>query len=102
MALKDSVTKSLPAVLPRVFEVLQKININLLADQPDDSLSKQYNKEVGEVVLQVLNSLGDVMKQMVSILTPEQKQKIREAMKDPNAPKDIINLIGKLMPDTKK
>lgn len=102
MALKDSVTKSLPTVLPRLFEVLQKININLLADQPDDSLGKQYNKEAGEVVLQVLNSLSDVMKQMVSILTPEQKQKIREAMKDPNAPKDMINLIGKLMPDSKK
>jgi len=37
---------------------------------------------------------------MVEILTPEQKQKIREAMKDPNAPKDMINLIGKLIPES--
>jgi len=100
-ALKDSVGKSLPTVLPRLLELLQKINTNLLADQPDDLLSKQYSKEAGEIISQVLDSLGGVFKQMASILTPEQKQKIREAMKDPNAPKDLVNLIGKLMPDSK-
>jgi len=99
--LKDSVGKSLPAILPRLLELLQKININLLEDQPNDALSKQYNKEAGEVISQVLDSLTNAFKQMASILTPEQKQKIREAMKDPNAPKDLMNLIGKLAPDSK-
>lgn len=100
-SLNDSVSKSLPAVLPRLFELLQKINTNLLADEPDDLLNKQYNKEAGEIISKILDSLGGVMKQMVSTLTAEQKQKIREVMKDPNAPKDIINLIGKLSPDSK-
>jgi len=98
-SLKDSVTRSLPAVLPRLLELVQKVNTNLLADHPDASLSKQYNKEVVEIIAQIIDSLSGTMKQMVEILTPEQKQKIREAMKDPNAPKDMINLISKLIPE---
>lgn len=99
-SLKDSVTKSLPVVLPRLLELLQKVNTNLLSDQPDAALSKQYNKEAVEIIAQIIDSLGGAMKQMVEILTPEQKQKIREAMKDPNAPKDMINLISKLIPQS--
>jgi len=82
-SLNDSVSKSLPAILPRLFELLQKVNTNLLADEPDDLLNKQYNKEAGEIITEIFDSLGGVMKQMVSILTPEQKQKIREVMKVP-------------------
>ncbi len=99
--LKDSISKSLPAILPRLLEVIQKINTNLLEDQPNDALGKQYNKELGEAFSQILDSLTNTFKQMAFILTPEQKQKIREAMKDPNAPKDLVNLIGKLSPDSK-
>jgi len=100
MTLKDSMTKSLPVILPRLMGILQQVNTNLLADRPDASLSKQYNKEVLEIIAQIIDSLGNIMKQMVGILTPEQKQKIREAMKDPNAPKDMINLISKLIPES--
>ena len=101
LSLKDSVSKSLPIVLPRLIDIVQKMNINLLADQPDTSLGKQYNKEAVEIIAQVLDSLTNVITKMVAILTPEQKQKIREAMKDPKAPKDMINLIDKLIPTSK-
>jgi len=100
MVIKDSVTKSLPVVLPRLLGLLQKINNNLLDDKPDALLSHQYNKEALEIIAQIIDSLSDAMKQMVAILTPEQKQKIREAMNDPKAPKDLINLISKLIPES--
>lgn len=98
MALKDSLGKSLPAYLPQLLGLLQKVTSNLLAEQPDESLSKQYNQEAGQVVATIFEKLGVFMKQAVQILTPEQKQKLRDMLKDANGPKDIIGLMGKLAP----
>jgi hypothetical protein len=93
MMLKDSVIKSLAPALPHLLSLLQNININLLTDQPDTLLEKEYNKEAVEIVSHALDSLTDAMLQIVGILSTEQKQKIKDAMKEPNAPKDIISLI---------
>jgi len=41
------------------------------------------------------------MKQMTDALTPEQKQKIREMMKNQDSPTLIMNLIEKLKPNSK-
>jgi Spy/CpxP family protein refolding chaperone len=80
---------------------MQKGNLNMLSDQPDDALNKQCNKELGEMVTQILDSLGGIMKQMTDALTPEQKQKIREMMKNQDSPTLIMNLIEKLKPNSK-
>jgi hypothetical protein len=93
MMLKDSVIKSLAPALPHLLSLLQNINTNLLTDQPDTLLEKEYNKEAVEIVSHALDSLTDAMLQIVGILSTEQKQKIKDAMKEPNAPKDIISLI---------
>lgn len=100
-SLNDSVGKTLPAILPRLLEIMQKGNLNMLSDQPDDALNKQCNKELGEMVTQILDSLGGIMKQMKDALTPEQKQKIREMMKNQDSPTLIMNLIEKLKPNSK-
>jgi hypothetical protein len=93
MTLKDSVIKSLAPALPNLLSLLQKINTNLLTDQPDTLLEKEYNKEAVVIVSHALDSLTDAMLQIVGILSAEQKQKIKDAMKEPDAPKDIISLI---------
>jgi len=99
MLLKDSVTKGLAPIVPRLMELLQNVNTNLLADKPDAELSKQYTAQAIEIIGQVLGSLSNTMRQMVDILTPEQKQKIRDAMKNSKDPKDIVTLISNtLMP----
>ena len=100
-SLNDSVSKTLPAILPRLLELLQKENLNMLSDQPDDALNKQCNKELGEMVTQILDSLGGIMKQMRDALTPEQKQKLRGMMKNQDSPTFIMNLIEKLKPNSK-
>jgi hypothetical protein len=41
------------------------------------------------------------MKQMTETLNPEQKQKIREMMKNQDSPTFIMNLIEKLKPKSK-
>lgn len=99
--LKDSIEKAKPVIVNRLVEVIQKMNQNLLAEQPSDALNNQYSEELGDALGSIFVSLGDVFKQMAQILTPEQKQKIRDAMKEPNAPMDLPNLIGKLVPENK-
>jgi len=73
--------------------ILQKVNMNLLADNPDPVVGKQYNAEVVTVVSKILDSLTNVLMKAMDVLTPEQKQKIREAMKNSTNPGDLINLI---------
>jgi hypothetical protein len=99
--LKDSIEKAKPVIVTCLVEVIQKMNQNLLAEQPSDTLNNQYSEELGDALGSIFVSLGDVFKQMAQILTPEQKQQIREAMKEANAPMDLPNLIGKLVPEKK-
>ncbi len=73
--------------------VLQKVNTNLLADKPDIDLSKQYNAEAMKIVSQVLESVTGTLMQVMNVLTPEQKQKLRDAMKNSTNPGDLINII---------
>jgi Spy/CpxP family protein refolding chaperone len=94
MQFKDSVTKSLAPVVPQLLGILQKINANLLADKPDPDLSKQYNTEAVNVVGRVLESLTGTLMRVMEVLTPEQRQKLREAMKSSSNPGDLINIIS--------
>ena len=91
--MKDSITKNIAPVIPQLVGILQKINLNLVADKPDPVLGKQYNAEVVGVVSQILDSLTDTLIKITDVLTPEQKQKIREAMKNSTNPGDLINIL---------
>lgn len=92
--LKDSLTNSLTPMVPRLLDELKNINLNLLDNQSGAALNKQYVTNITEIVGQVLSSLVDGVKGMVDLLTPEQKQKIKEAMNKPDAPKDMMSLIS--------
>jgi len=93
MQMKDSITKSIAPAIPQLKEILQKVNMNLLADKPDQVMGKQYNAEVIGVVSQILDSLTNTLMKVMELITPEQKQKMRNAMKDSNNPGDLINMI---------
>jgi len=93
MQMKDSITKKLAPAIPQLMGILQKVNMNLLADKPDLALGKQYNEEAVGVVSQILESLTNTLMKTMDVLTPEQKQKIREAMKNSTNPGDLINMI---------
>lgn len=93
--LKDSVTKGLGPVVPQLLAILQKVNDNLLAENPDPELRKEYTAEMTAVVGKVLESISDALTQVVAVLTPEQKQKLRDMLKGSNSPDALINLITK-------
>ena len=91
--MKDSITKKLAPAIPRLMGILQKVNMNLLADKPDLALGKQYNEEAVGVVSQILESVTNTLIKTMDVLTPEQKQKMRDAMKNSTNPGDLINMI---------
>ena len=91
--MKDSITKNLAPVIPQLMGILQKVNLNLVADKPDPVLGKQYNAEVIGVVSQILDSLTNTLIKITDVLTPEQKQKMRDAMKNSTNPGDLINML---------
>ncbi|MDD4968561.1 MAG: hypothetical protein PHT07_03935 [Paludibacter sp.] len=91
--IKDSITKNLAPAIPQLMGILQKVNMNLLADEPDLALGKQYNTEAVGVVATILESLTNTLMKVMDVLTPEQKQKMRDAMKNSTNPGDLINMI---------
>jgi len=93
MQMKDSMTKNLAPAIPQLLGIVQKVNMNLLADKPDPVLGKQCNDEVIGVVSQVLESLTNTLMKVMDLLTPEQKQKMRDAMKNSKDPGDLIKMI---------
>jgi hypothetical protein len=98
-ALKDSMTQHLAPILPTLMTLLQKFNTNLLSASPDRKMQEQYNAEAVAIVSKALATVTNAFFDLTSLLTPEQKEKLLQAIKDPNAPKDIVNLIlQNLMP----
>jgi hypothetical protein len=93
MQMKDSIIKNLAPAIPQLKGVLQKVNMNLLADKPDPMLGKQYNVEVVGIVSQLIETLTTSLMKLMDVLTPEQKQKMRDVMKNSNNPGDLINMI---------
>lgn len=93
MQMKDSITKSLAPAIPQLMGVVKKLNMNLLADVPDPVLGKQINAEAVEVVSRILDSLTNTLMKVMNVLTPEQKQKLRDAMKNSTDPGALINML---------
>jgi len=91
--MKDSITKNLAPVIPQLVGIIQKINLNLVADKPDPVLGKQYNAEVVGVVSQILDLLTNTLIKVMDAFTPEQKEKLRDAMKNSTNPGDLINML---------
>lgn len=100
MAMKDSFTQMLTPILPKLMESLKSINLNLLSEYPDENVIKQYNKQILGDFSQILDKLTVAFMEIGKLLTPQQKQMLLKAINEPNAAKDIINLITQsLMPE---
>lgn len=94
MQMKDSISKSLAPAIPKLMGVVQKLNMNLLADMPDPVLGKQINAEAIEIVSGIVDSVTNSLLKVISVLTPEQKLKLRDAVKNSTNPGDLINILN--------
>jgi Spy/CpxP family protein refolding chaperone len=69
---------------------------NILSDKEDESVRKQLERELDRTVVELVNLKGKSIREMVAVLTPDQKKLVRDEMKKPDAPADLSELIARL------
>jgi hypothetical protein len=98
-ALKSVKAESEKKVAPLAIQLaatVKQIYENMLSDKEDEALRLRLSKEMDETVLKVLAVKGQVIRDTIALLTPAQKQLVREEMRKPGAPGDLSELIERL------
>ena len=94
--------KAAPLAL-RLAATARKIYDNMLADREDQALRRKLEGELERIAGKLLAIKGQSIREMVSVLTPEQKKLLKTEMRRPGAPADLSELIAKLFaPKTSK
>lgn len=73
----------------------RRIYKNMMAEHEDHALRKKLSKEMDAAVLAVLAIKGQSIREMIHVLSPEQKDFIRREMRKPGASADLSELIMK-------
>jgi hypothetical protein len=74
----------------------KQIYENMLSEKEDEALRLRLSKEMDETLLKILALKGQSIRDTVAVLTPAQKQLVREEMRKPGAPGDLSELIERL------
>lgn len=82
---------ALPAL--RLARVVKEIYENMLADKPNEALRARLSAEMKEATWKLLTIKGQMIRETVNLLTPQQKQLIKSEMRKPGAPADLGELI---------
>ncbi|SOD95241.1 Spy/CpxP family protein refolding chaperone [Spirosoma fluviale] len=91
----ESEKKAAPVAL-RLAQTVKQIYANMLADQEDKTLRQQLAIQMNKATIELLSIKGQSMRDIVGVLTPEQKQLVKQEMQKPNAKADLAELIGKM------
>ena len=89
----ESEKKAAPAAL-KLASIVSKIYENMLADKPDEELRARLSAEMKEAAWELLAIKGQAIREIVGVLTPEQKQLIKSEMRKPGAPADLSEVIA--------
>lgn len=101
-AMKDSLGKELQPKLGEMLQLLKAFTVNLLQEKPDAVTEQKIVADVNNQLKYVHEKLNDLFHKIFETLTPEQKQKILQAINTPNADKDFINTLGAAFNDVMK
>lgn len=74
---------------------VKKIYDNMLSGHEDQRLRKTLAGRLHLYAGELLDLRGQAYRDAIGVLTPDQRQTIREALKKPDAPQDIGELIEK-------
>ena len=74
---------------------VKKIYDNMLSEHEDQRLRKKLARDLHLYTGKLLDIRGQAYRDTLAVLTPAQRQILREALKKPDAPQDIGELIEK-------
>ncbi len=87
-------------------EIARRIDRNLLSDTPDDELHRRLSADLVDTVVGLVRTAMDIklnaVRELVKVLTPEQKKLVLAELDKPGANPDLTELIGKLFAEPKK
>lgn len=92
----ESERQSAP-IAQKLRETLRTVYGNLLSDKPDPSLDRKLDGAIKETADQLLSIKSQSIRDMVALLTPDQKKLVRSELGKPGAPDDLIDLIVGLL-----
>ncbi len=88
-------TEAAPLAL-QLAAAVKQIYDNMLADAPKAKLREKLSKQMTGTVVKILLIKGQSIREMVGILTPEQKKFLKTEMTKPDAPADLSELMERV------
>ena len=87
-------------------EIAKRIDLNLLSDTPDDALHAKLSTELANAVVTLVRAAIaaklNTARDLVKVLTPEQKKLVIAELNKPGANPDLTELLGKIFAEPKK
>ena len=78
----------------RLARVVQKIYNNMLSDHPDEKLGMALSNEMDGVVVELLHVKGRSIREAVRVLSPEQRNIVKQAAEKSGASADLMEVIA--------
>jgi Spy/CpxP family protein refolding chaperone len=97
----ESERQSVP-VAQKLGETLRSVYANLLSDKPDAALDRKLDGEIKETAGQLLSIKSRSIRDIVALLTPEQKTLVRSEFGKTGVPDDPIDLIVHVLGSAEK
>lgn len=94
--LKTETEKTAAPYALKLAETAKQIYANMLSDKEDQKLRKRLAKDLHFYTAKLLDIRGDSYRAALAILTPDQRQLVRDEIKTPGAPMDIAEVIARV------
>jgi Holliday junction resolvasome RuvABC DNA-binding subunit len=91
----DSEKKAAPLAL-ELASTVKQVYENVLSDRENQRLRHRLDRRLHAIAAQLLTIKGQSIRDSVNVLTPDQKQLLKDEMRKPSAPGDLMELIGKV------
>lgn len=94
--IKTKVGREAAPLAKRLAVTIKQVYDNMLADKPNEKRRKKLSKQMTATTGKLLLVKGNSIREMIGVLTPEQKELLKSEMKKPNAPADLSELFERV------